>query len=47
VQKLAEVFATKEDFSGFRDEYRNDFSDLQTSLIIMLKRRMIITGRWS
>jgi len=32
IQKLAEVFTTKEDFSGFRDEYRNDFSDLQTSV---------------
>jgi len=32
IQKLIEVFATKEDFSSFRDEYRNDFSALQVSV---------------
>ena len=27
-----EVFATKEDFSVFKDELRKDFSDLQTAV---------------
>ena len=32
IQKIMEVLATKEDFSNFKDEYRQDFSDLQTSV---------------
>jgi len=27
-----EVFATKEEFQSFRDEYKKDFSDLQTAV---------------
>ena len=27
-----EVFPTKVDFDGFKDEYRKDFSDMQTSV---------------
>ena len=38
IQKLIEVFATKEDFSSFRDEYRNDFSALQTSVDTYAKK---------
>jgi len=38
IQKLIEVFATKEDFSKFTDEYRNDFANLQTSVDNYAKR---------
>jgi hypothetical protein len=38
IQKLIEVFATKEDFSSFREEYRNDFSALQTSVDTYAKK---------
>ena len=32
IQKLVEVFATKEDLLSFREEMRKDFSDLQTTV---------------
>lgn len=32
IQKLIEVFITKTDLENFKDEYRKDFSDLQTSV---------------
>lgn len=38
IQKLAQVFSTKEDFEKFHDEYRRDFSDLQTSVDAYAKK---------
>lgn len=32
IQVLTELLATKSDLENFRDEYRKDFSDLQTSV---------------
>jgi uncharacterized coiled-coil DUF342 family protein len=32
IEAQREVFATKEDFLSFRDEYKKDFSDLQTAV---------------
>ena len=33
-----EVFATKEDFEAFREEMRNSFSDLQTTVDAYAKK---------
>lgn len=44
IQKLIEVFATREevslkgDFDKFREEYRKDFSDMQTSVDTYAKK---------
>jgi len=32
IKNLSEVFATKQDFQGFRDEMRKSFSDLLTAV---------------
>ena len=38
IQAQKDVFATKEEFQSFRDEYRKDFSDLQISVDSYAKR---------
>lgn len=38
IQKLIEVFATKEDLLYMKDEIRKDFSDLQTSIDAYAKK---------
>ncbi len=32
IEAQREVFATKEDFSSFKDEYKKDFSDMLTAV---------------
>lgn len=38
IEKLSEVFMTKTDLENFRDEYRQDFSDLQKSVDAYAKK---------
>jgi len=38
IQEQKDVFATKEEFQSFRDEYRKDFSDMQISIDNYAKR---------
>ncbi len=38
IQKLVEFFITKTDLQNFRDEYRQDFSDLQKSVDAYAKK---------
>ena len=38
IQKLVEFFITKTDLQNFREEYRQDFSDLQKSVDAYAKK---------
>ena len=38
IQKLIDVFATKEDLESFKDEMRQSFSDLQISVDAYAKK---------